>query len=131
MSPNKAGMDRTRELNWPLALASRCPNQAGTLRSAWTVEKLAKIADDLATIRQVHATLALAIEVDFVDDILDAYRNVCKLAANLANNLLVYNDRAVENACRNGADSPVSMRRYFEKMLAPILSPAGQDDARR
>ena len=121
MSKNAAVIG-AKELNWPLTLASRCKviPPGGT----WTVEKLAKIVDDLATIRRAHATLALAMEVDFVDDILDAYRNVCKLAANLANNLLVYNDRAAENACRNGADSPVSMRRYFEKMLAPILSPA-------
>jgi pyrroloquinoline quinone (PQQ) biosynthesis protein C len=104
--------------DWTLELGRRCEGRNAYVDS-WALEKLAKVAEAIA---QARDSILLASEETYSDlavALVEAWRNLAKLAAWQAGNTAAYQEEAVQNALKEGGDA---MRRHLEELLAPILS---------
>ena len=101
--------------DWTLELGRRCEGRSVYVDS-WAVEKLAKVADAIAQARDSGLEL---VDLVVADAVVEAWRNLAKLAAWQAGNTAAYDEEAALAAFEAGGDA---MRRHLEELLAPILS---------
>lgn len=102
--------------NRSLELARRVKTGNVVFVSSWTVEKLYKVAEAVAQARESQA-VRLYGETALKDELYEAYRNICKLAAWMADNTQAYREETAESSYAD----PEWMLRHVEELLAPLL----------